>query len=121
MGLIEGARLAQAKLDPVFFHFLNAVGIIAIVVALGVVFNENLIAYQDCGDRAPGHTCSDAGTSISLALVAVGGSAALVTAFILGQRQRAAGKNGSWLSLAALVAISLLALGATGTVALATR
>lgn len=113
--------MAQAKLDPVFFHFLNTVGIIAIVVALGVVFNENLIAYQDCGDRAPGHACSDAGTSISLALVAVGGSAVLVTAFVLGQRQRAAGKNGSWFSLAGLVAISLLAIGAIGVVTFATR
>jgi LPXTG-motif cell wall-anchored protein len=112
--------MAQSRLDRVFFHVLNGVGILAVVIALGVVFNENLIAYQDCGDRAAGQTCSDTGTSVSLALVAIGGSAVLIVAFFLGRRRMAAGKKGFWFSLAALIAIALLASGATAVVAFAT-
>ncbi|WP_157887480.1 hypothetical protein [Frondihabitans sp. PAMC 28766] len=113
--------MAKSRLDRVGFHALNGVGILATGVALAIVFNQNLIAYQNCGERPAGHACSDAGTSGSLALVALGGSAVLVAAFFLGRSRISRGKTGSWFSPAALGAVVILTLAGLGVVIFATR
>lgn len=83
------------------------VGLVAMVISAGYVFNENLSAYGLCS--TPPHTgCSDAPWFSSMSLSFFGGIAAVGVGAFLGLRRYGNGHLGMWFPLAALGVVAAL-------------
>lgn len=96
-----------ARDDLVIIWALNVLGIVAVVISSGYVFNENLYAYGLCA--TPPHTgCSNAPWLSSMSLSFFGGIAAVGVGAFLGLRRYGNGRRGMWFPLAALGAVAAL-------------
>ena len=96
-----------ARGDLVIIWALVMVGIVAVIISAGYVFNENLYAYGLCS--TPPHTgCSDAPWFSSMSLSFFGGIAAVGVGAFLGLRRHGKGRHGMWFPLAALGAVAAL-------------
>jgi hypothetical protein len=96
-----------ARGDLVIIWALVMVGIVAVIISAGYVFNENLYAYGLCS--TPPHTgCSDAPWFSSMSLSFFGGIAPVGVGAFLGLRRHEKGRHGMWFPLAALGAVAAL-------------
>jgi len=108
------ARLARTpwrehagRADLVIIWALIVVGIIAVVISAGYVFNENLYAYGLCS-TPPRTGCSDVPWLSSMSLSFFGGIAAVGVGAFLGLRRYGYGRLGMWFPLAALGVVAAL-------------
>ncbi|WIE84434.1 hypothetical protein [Curtobacterium sp. MCPF17_021] len=101
----QGGHAARG--DLVIIRALVMVGIVAVIISAGYVFNGNLYAYGLCS--TPPHTgCSDAPWFSSISLSFFGGIAAVGVGAFLGLRRHGNGRHGMLFPLAALGAVAAL-------------
>ena len=93
--------------DMLIIWALVVVGIVAMVISAGYVFNGNLYAHGLCS-TPPNTGCSDAPWFSSMSLSFFGGIAAVGVGASLGLRRHGSDRHGMWFPLAALGAVAAL-------------